>query len=173
MMSSKSIGRTDQLNVAVDEAEPKPNRYNGPVLSAARFKEACYVRNDFVATVENNVSLEQMLVPGFWNGISRQLNIGDKIEVRNDSLTLFAILVCVAVDHISSHVEVRELISKTSMPAIVESQVRGDYTVSYSGLTDHWVITRVLDGHIMKTGLPSRDAANNEILVGLVPQLHG
>lgn len=172
-MSSKSIGRTDQPNVAAEEVTVKPSRYNGPVLSAARFKEACYVRNDFVATIENNVSLEQMLVPGFWNGVSRQLNIGDKIEVRNDALTLFVILVCVAVDHISSHVEVRQLFSKVAMPAIVENEVRGDYSVSYSGLTDHWVITRVLDGHIMKTGLPSRDAANNEILVGLVPQLHG
>lgn len=172
-MSSKSIGRTDQSNFAAEEVAIKPSRYNGPVLSPARFKEACYARNDYVATVEDGITLEQMLVPGFWRSLGRQINIGDKIEVRNDALTLFAILVCVAADHISSHIEVRELISKTSMPAIVENQVRGDYAVSYTGLTDQWTIRRVLDGHIMKKNLPSRDAANNEILVGLVPKLSG
>lgn len=168
-MTTRSItGNTEPRTTT--SPPPVAKSPKGPVLAPNRFSEASFARNQWCATIPSDVSLEQVLAPGFWKVIGRRAKIGDEIVVRNDDITLAAVLLVVAADPMSNYIEVREVYSKQMKKAVVENEVRGDYTVAYEGLQRKWCVHRKLDGVLMKEGLNTRDDANHEVLVTLAPR---
>jgi hypothetical protein len=61
------------------------------------------------------------------------------------------------------HVEVRELFHKDLEPAQSLGETRGEYKIEYRGVTDRWVVIRLVDGHQMARDLPSRDEARSRV----------
>ena len=67
-------------------------------LKPGKLLEAAYVRSHFAVTVDNDVSLEEVMTPGFWRDHAGAMRVGTIVEVRraDESLDLTARVINVA-----------------------------------------------------------------------------
>ncbi len=67
-------------------------------LKPGKLLEAAFVRAHFAVTVDNDVTLEDVMTPGFWRDHSGAIRVGTIIEVRrlDETLDLTARVVAVA-----------------------------------------------------------------------------
>jgi hypothetical protein len=107
--------------------------------------------------------------PEFFSGVGDKLQIGDTIEVRDDLLTIYALLLVVVADQTRAYVEVRELFKKEVPPAVVDQEIIEGFETRYEGLSKRWCVYRKQDGHCMRTQLPSKHDAMEYIRSDLRP----
>ena len=133
-------------------------------LPAARFGLAGHFRGENVcATFPADKAYADALKPSTWSLVANRVVPGTLIEVRDDNLSWFALLIVVAVTPSQNFVEVRELFHKEIQPAMSRGEERSGYKSEYRGVTDRWVVIRTSDGKIMCTGLATPEEARHQI----------
>lgn len=153
--------KADLARMAVGQ---KPRSPMTKSLPSSRFASAEHARGlTMCATFPADWTFDDVLKPDTWRLLASHLTVGAKIEVRNDALTWYGELLVVVSDRSRGLVEVVELMRKDLPQAQTTGDDTGEFVTKYAGLTDRWIIQRVSDGKLMKTGLPSRSEAIHEI----------
>ncbi|MDP3553064.1 hypothetical protein [Methylocystis sp.] len=130
---------------------------DAPALLQRRFALAEYTRAVYFATVEQHITLENVLQPGFWQHVASQLKPYDEIIVANDDCSWRAQLLVADVWHQGCRVV--EL-SRVDMTAEDEggNDVADDLRVKWRGPVHRWCVVRT-DGVIMRGGLENKNTA--------------
>lgn len=122
-----------------------------------RFKEAAYARNVFAATPPAGTTLEEVLVPSYWTHITRQLHVGDRIEVTPEDNTWFAVLF---VTNIVGNDATVVPVLNTPLVEQAPADTPGNwYKVTWRGTTHKHSVVRIADNEIMKEGFASKAEA--------------
>lgn len=139
---------------------------HGKRLPGARFGLAAHFRGEnLCATFPSNWTFEDVLKPDTWALVAPRAPIGSIIEVRDDNLSWFALLLVVASGvNRDSFLELQTLFFKKLEPAKSLNDERAGYRSEYRGVIDKWCITRVVDGKDMALGLSSRDEARYQVM---------
>jgi hypothetical protein len=132
-----------------------------PKLTEDRFALAEHARQFWVATVEKEVTLDQLLEPSFWAHIARRVTPGARIEVHTDAMTWMAELYVrstgesgISVSPLSFH----EFTSKD-----METETK-DYTIKHRGAYAKWSIMRKSDGAVIEDKIQTAQEAAQRML---------
>lgn len=79
--SSKAAAKAS----AVAAAPAVPAKARAVVVDPQRMKVAEYVRREWVVTAEEGTSVDDILHPGYWAHMARDMSMYDRIEVRIDT----------------------------------------------------------------------------------------
>jgi len=142
---------------------------NAPAMPVARFGTGGEVRIAFVATAPDEVAFETLLESSYWRHVARNMHIGATIEVRNDALTFWALLIVTAHSAQADYVEVALLFKKDLTGAVSGARISEGYRYEYRGITDKWIVIRDVDGHVMRRGLDTANAAYACIQTEMLP----
>lgn len=124
------------------------------VKKPTNLEESTYARTIWCVKPEIKVTVEDMLVPGFWAHVAKRFKAGDHIEAVPDDRHYFAeFFVLAASDNWAKLVLLRET---TLIKDDVETSTEGPI-VKWGG-RDKW---RVIDGsEVLSKGHDDKDAAN-------------
>ena len=125
-----------------------------PVIPT-RMQLAEQVRNIWCLTVPVGTTVQDMLNPGYWAHLARQLQPGDRIEVEPDDGSYFAELrVLDSGNQYAKVMALREVKLEAIEPSASVS-VPG-HTVEWSGRHTKWRVIRESDRKVLKDGLASK-----------------
>jgi len=128
-------------------------------LVHTRMKEAQFLRNVWVVTVEQGVTRKDVLEPQFWSHVSFQFRPYDRIEVRCDDGTFFSEYLILACERTYAKVKELSYTSLTSTDvAMTESEV-AEYKYLYRGPNCKHSIIRISDKTVMVEKLESKQDA--------------
>lgn len=126
-----------------------------PPVMPTRMQLAEQVRNIWALTVPVGTLVKDLLEPGYWAHLARQLQPGDRIEVEPDNSSYFAELrVLDAGNQYAKVMLLREVSLDVVEPSAAVS-VPG-HTVEWSGRHTKWRVVRVSDRKTLKDGLPTK-----------------
>jgi hypothetical protein len=135
-------------------AEVKAETKSQPVIPT-RMQLAEQVRNIWCLTVPVGTTVQDMLNPGYWAHLARQLQPGDRIEVEPDDGSYFAELrVLDSGNQYAKVMALREVKLEAVEPSASVS-VPG-HTVEWSGRHTKWRVVRESDRKVLKDGLASK-----------------
>lgn len=126
-----------------------------PPVMPIRMQLAEQSRNIWCLTVPNGTTVQDMLNPGYWAHLARQLKPGDRVEVEPDNGTYFAELrVLDAGNQYAKMAVLREVTLESIEPSATIS-VPG-HTVEWSGRHTKWRVIRESDRKVLKDSLASK-----------------
>lgn len=124
------------------------------MMPSNRFERADHKRSWWSATVASFEDYrERATQPWYWRLVGQRVSVGDVIEMRDDVLTFWALLLVLEADSMTGELKLTELMCKEMPQHERASIVRGGYRIEYAGITDRWQIVRVRDGMVMKRGI--------------------
>lgn len=110
-----------------------------------------------VVTVESAEHADDFLKPEFWALVAKELTIGDRIEIRDDSMTFWAEYLVTACG--STWAKVQQLRNHKLVPED-EKSVAPDFLVEFKGPHRKWCVLRRSDKSVIHEGEQDRAAAN-------------
>jgi hypothetical protein len=139
---------------------PKQKKIEGLRLPRDRMVAHGLAKRSFTLTLQSAAEYDEIFKgPEFLAGVGDKLQIGDTLEVRDDLLTLWALVLVVVSDQARGYTECREIFKKTLDPALVDEQTVEGFSVDWERLDRKWVVRRIQDQHVMRTGIGSRHEA--------------
>lgn len=141
------------------EAAAEPDKVPVQPLHPQRKILAEQARNAWRVVPADGVKLEDMLAPGYWAHVAKDLQIGDKIEAVSEDNSQYAELLVRDVSHTGARVAV----------LMVKTFEGDDLPVGASGLVPQfnnalqWTVVRAKDRKRMAENLPNREAAQRWI----------
>lgn len=125
-----------------------------PQIFAPRVRPAEYMRNTWVATVEETVTREDVLKPEFWKNISIQFRPSDLVDVRWDDEKYFGQYY---VTHAGrTFAKLKELQWYDLTQEDVKHNALDDYIYKWRGPHYKHCIVRVADQTVMTEGHDSK-----------------
>lgn len=131
-------------------------------LDPSRFSQLEFVNSNWVVTVEQNVTLEDVLKPPFFSNVAAQMHPYDHIRVRIDSGEWYAELLVTSCGRGWAKTVV---LYEHSLVSIDASQEGGDldqYKAEWKGPHRKWTVIRK-DGEIVKEGCADKEEAHSWI----------
>ncbi len=127
-------------------------------LLQRRFALAEHARAVYFATVEQHITPENVLQPGFWRHIASQLKPYDEVVVANDDCSWRMQLVVADAWHNGARLV--EL-SRADMAGKEEEDLSlgDDLRVRWRGPVNKWCVVRTSDGVILRANLPDKNVA--------------
>jgi hypothetical protein len=157
------------LKPAKEKEAPVKPVAKAPVLESKRLQDEDFVRRGFRASVPAGVTWQDVLAPAFWTSNASRLQPGDIIECVRDDLAYYGRVVCTSA--LGSKVTVHPLEHVEIDPVgAADFSERSGFAVENRGLTDKFVIVRLADSHVMRTGLESAEQAHEIIRLELIPR---
>ena len=134
-----------------------------PKLNHARMKEGQFLRNLWVATVEQGITREDLKKPSFWSHVAMQFRPYDRLEVRSDDGTFFAEYLILACERTYAKVKELNWYSLTSQDvAMTQSESDAEeFEYKYRGPHGKHSIVRKSDGAVMIEKLETQDQAKD------------
>lgn len=124
-----------------------------------RFPLAETARNIFQATVEPDISREDLLEPEFWKHVSKSLRPYSRIEVVTDDGRFFAeLLVLNAGDNWASVQELR-YIELGLTDAIKQASAMDKFEVNWKGPHRKFAVSRKSDNEVIKDRMETKEEA--------------
>lgn len=159
-----------QVDAATAEATPAEKRA-APFLPPSNLQEVGIIFNTWATTCPDEHW--PLITDGnFWRvAMSRGIQPGDEIIVRNASLTRRALLMVAGRDPYTGMMNLR-VISNSEMAAADHSRSKFEnelFSAEWSGAIDMYVITRKMDGCVVKKGVRQRQEAIQSILTEFTP----
>lgn len=138
----------------MDESTREPR-----TLPMARFKQAEHERNIYHVDVEEKITQEDLLYPGFWAHVARQLRPRDRIEAHAEDGAWFAeLLVIESGANFAKVAILRHVRLDATVPSESAGSVAGHY-VKWRGHVKKWSVLRQADEAVLKEGLTTRGEA--------------
>jgi len=129
-----------------------------PVMAPGRMRLAEYDRQDWVANVEDPLTLEDILDPAFWAHMAAQLKPYDHIEARADDGTWVADLVVLGCDRTWAKVALKAKYNLTTKDVSLSQAHK--HTVEWKGPQHRFAVVRTSDSVMVKSGFQEKgDAA--------------
>lgn len=126
-----------------------------PPVMPTRLQLAEQVRHIWALTVPVGTTVKNMLEPGYWAHISRQLQPGDRIEVEPDDSSYFAELRVIDAGNQYAKVMVLREVKLESVEPSATVAVPG-HNIEWSGRHTKWRVVRESDRKVLKDGLPTK-----------------
>ena len=158
--------KTEKANGETEAAEPGFDRRQ--MLAPARLVERDFAWREWGATVPESV-VDKVEDGRLWRLCSRRIQRGDRIQWRNNSLTKFGEIVCIASDVATGALEFRSMSSIEVAPSALVEQDIGEFMAVDAGIHDGWTIVRTADGHVMAKNFKGRDEAERRIRLEFIP----
>jgi hypothetical protein len=140
------------------DAEKKEAPKRTPMITATRMRSAEYERQVWVANIEYGVSIEDIMVPGFWAHMANKLRPYDHIEARADDGTWIAHLIVTGCDRTWARVAV-DRVTKLTPKDISDTQAVQQHRVEWKGPHNKFVVIRIADNEPVKTGFGTKEDA--------------
>lgn len=125
-------------------------------IIGSRLKLSEYVRSVYHATPEAGTPLRELLKPEYWAHVSKQLKVGDRIEVDAEERTWFAELYVRGVTPTSVTVFVMRHIEFTKPES--EASTDEEYSAKHAG-RGVWRVIRNSDKAVVKSDFATKEAA--------------
>jgi hypothetical protein len=141
-----------------------------------RFIEAQYRRNEYVVNLPADYEYAKLFNPDNWKQIARGskiINIGDKIEVRKDDMSLWALLLVTESVALHARLVVAELFKKDLEPIKQDETQDDQFEIRHLGLQDGWAVINKSTQRVIRKDMKSRDDARAYINGDLRPQVVG
>jgi hypothetical protein len=126
-----------------------------PAVPPTRMQLAEQVRNIWALTVPVDTTIKDLLDPGYWAHLARQLQPGDRIEVEPDNGAYFAELRVLDAGNQYAKVMVLREVKLDVVEPSASVSVPG-HTVEWSGRHTKWRVVRDADRKTLKDGLPTK-----------------
>ena len=85
------------------------------------------------------------------------------MEIRNDALTLYGIVMVTESEPSTGHAVVTEIFLKHLAKSQMEPVDSAGYRAEYRGLSDQWCVVRNADGYVCERGIGNRQEARTRI----------
>lgn len=141
-------------------AASTPSKQRAVVIDPQRMQVAEYGRREWVVTAEEGTSVDDIVHPGYWAHMARQLALYDRIEVRIDTGEFLLELLVKSVGPNWAQVAVLQHHDLAGVAA-EESDARSELEVKFKGPIRKWCVVRKADGEILHEKDESKLAAAN------------
>jgi len=138
-------------------SEDKEKRLVQP--NHTRMKEASFVRNSWVVTVEEGTVRKDILKPEFWAHLAQQFRPYDWIEVRCDDDSFVAEYLVLSCDRTFAKVKEWKWVKLTEEEMKQDDEILQEYAHKWRGPQLKHCVIRKSDSACVVEGLPSKDAA--------------
>lgn len=132
-----------------------------PRIFGDRFQLLEHTNLTHCARVEDGVTRKHLLTPEYWSHVSGKITNGDKIIVRNDSLSVYAEML--VLDAGSGYVKVHVLswhdLEKRAADQQSDAGSVDDYRIENKGKDRKWVVVRISDSVAVREGETSKIGA--------------
>lgn len=128
------------------------------MLSERRFDLAEQKHNRWFAGVENSVSIDDVMNPEFWGHVARNLRPCDEIVVYPDSCEWRLHLHVVSVNRQGATVAKLAYNDFTTGDVVAGEDPTG-LIAKWAGPIRMWEVVRKDDGSMVKSGVPTKEAA--------------
>lgn len=126
-------------------------------LPPVRRKLAEHGRQTHLITVESAEYPEDFLKPEFWALVAKDMQLGDHVEIRDDSMSFWGEYIVLGCD--ATWAQLHQLRQAQLVPA-EQRLISPDFLVAFKGPHRKWCIVRISDGAIVHEGEQHRGAAN-------------
>lgn len=150
----------DKSSKAAAPAPAAPAKARAVVVDPQRMQVAEYVRREWVVTAEEGTSVDDIVHPGYWTHMARQLALYDRIEVRIDTGEFLLELLVKSVGPNWAQVAVLHHHDLAGVAAD-ESDARSELEVLFKGPIRKWSVVRKSDGDILHEKEETKLAASN------------
>lgn len=137
----------------------KPNRK----LAQHEFKSAEYERLESVASPEAGTSLDEMLAPGYWANVAKQMKAGQIIQIWPAGGAWWAEMLVRNVQPFAAKVHVlRSVVFDVGAPKAEPeetSEPKSDYKIQWRGPQHKFAVFRVADNTLLQEGFENKDLA--------------
>lgn len=124
-----------------------------------RMKEASFIRNWWVVTVEEGTDRKDMLKPDFWAHLAQQFRPYDRIEVRCDDDSFFAEYLVLSCDRTYAKVKEEGWTKLTSEETVQDEEILQDYAHKWRGPQLKHCVIRKSDSACVAEGFDNKDDA--------------
>jgi hypothetical protein len=128
-----------------------------PVMAPGRMRLAEYDRQDWVANIEADVTVDEILVPEFWAHMAAQLKPYDHIEARAEKGEWVADLVVLGCDRTWAKVALKAKYNLTTKDVSLSHAQK--HTVEWKGPQHRWGVIRTSDSAMVKSGFQEKGEA--------------
>ena len=129
-----------------------------PILDPQRMQLVEYGRQDWVATVEEGLTVKQVMDPGFWANTSALMKPYDHIEVRCEDGSWIADLVVLGCDRNWARVHLKHEYKLTSADVSLTQSVK--YSIAWKGPHRQFSVIRLSDQQSIQDKFESKEAAS-------------
>lgn len=116
---------------------------------------ASFERQDWVANVPQDCTIEDIKRPDFWSLMAARLKPYDRIEVRADDGTWLAEVIVIGCDRTWAKVNVLNTYKLTGVEEAAKET--GSLEFKFKGPGKKWCIIRKSDGEILREGIQTKD----------------
>jgi len=149
------------VKIAQAPAAPAaPTKPRAVVIDPQRMKIAEYVRNEWVVTAEEGTSVDDIVHPGYWAHMARQLSLYDRIEVRIDTGEFLLELLVKSVGPNWAQVAVLQHHQLVGVADDKTSEAHSELDVKFKGPIRKWCVVRKSDDEILHEKEESKLAAS-------------
>ena len=141
----------------MEVAEKQEAKKQSAVLMPERFGLAEAKRQDFVADVPSDVTLEQVLDPAYWAHTAISMTPGDQIEVRWEDGSRIALLHVVFCER--NYARVETIWTKEIKVNIETPSASIKHRVDWKGPHLKWCVVRVSDSQVISKENSSKELA--------------
>jgi hypothetical protein len=144
-----------------------------PMIDQTRMRLAEYERQVWVANVEFGLTVEDIMVPGFWAHMAAQLRPYDEIEARSDDGTWIAHLVVTGCERTWARVAIDRVVKLTTKEVAEAQSNPVQHKVEWKGPQNKFSVIRIADAEPIRTGFTTKDEAlqylrDHERTIGVV-----
>lgn len=143
----------------IAKAPAAPTKARAVVVDPQRMQVAEYVRREWVVTAEEGTSIDDIVHPGYWAHMARQLAMYDRVEVRIDTGEFLLELLVKAVGPNWAQVAVLHHHDLTGA-ATEEADAHSELEVKFKGPIRKWCVLRKSDSEILHEKEESKLAAS-------------
>jgi hypothetical protein len=138
-------------------------------LRPSRFTSPDHVRVHHCVTLEAGQEFKDVFEEGFFRLAAHKIHLSDLIEVRDDLLSFWGLVIVTACDQVRSFVRVQPLQHVRLAPESVDETIGAAFKIENRGLTERFAVVRSSDGTTVRTGIKSHDEAKRVIATELTP----
>lgn len=128
-----------------------------PTLQPARMRLAEYDRQDWVINCEPEITVEDVLEPGYWAHVASLMKPYDHIEARAEDGTWVADLVVTGCDRTWAKVALKQKYNLTTKD-VSQSQAF-KHSTEWKGPQHRWGVIRISDSQMVKSGFQTKEEA--------------
>lgn len=130
-----------------------------PMMDQTRMRLAEYERQDWVANIEFGLTVDDIMVPGFWAHMASQMKPYDHVEARSDDGTWIAHLIVTGCERTWARMALDRVVTLTTKD-VAETQAIAMHKVEWKGPQNKFTVIRLADAAPIRTGFATKDEAN-------------